>query len=213
MPQPPKRELPELNVKTRVKFTHTGNTERGVVVKADKDGITLKIPPSKAGEAEREELFPVIDLLADGKVHENALDRNAYRLTDIQKGDTVTLHLLRDEGDKVRYCVEIQLERRPKGKIPASQKPDPKRPYHEVADIINRILNDEAVDEDEVDRVCPIFYDSRSTTGLPKDEMRRGMPSEVKAKYDAQLEKRRKEKELKAVPVTDKSGPKKDDQK
>lgn len=189
-------------------FENWMSERSGVVTEVSKEGITLLMPPGGGGKEAKVENFPVISLLADGGVHEKAEDAFAYRLADVIKGDTVTIHVVQDDDTKERYCVEIQIQYRPKGAIPASTKPAARIPYHERANVLNDLFNDREVDDGLVDRVCPKFVDKSDLPGGPDKVYREGMPKSLKAKYEAQLAKRQKEQEAKA-----KLPEKKDDKK
>lgn len=133
-----------LKVKELTERMGGSNPLEGVVKTIDKDGLVLletvnkpevwltrKRPPMPdppvpaAGakpEVKEHKLVP-IDLLRDGGVLPKVFGMYAYRWQDVKAGDTVMLRVMEDEADKVVYCTEVCISRRPGEKLPLSQDP------------------------------------------------------------------------------------------
>jgi hypothetical protein len=69
------------------------------------------------------------DVLAKGKIEKDASDGYGYGRDDLKVGDIINARLKALNSEHV--ISDIQISRRPKGKVPPSQRPDPDRPYHE----------------------------------------------------------------------------------
>lgn len=123
--EPAKRE--EGRVKTTTVGVSPSHYQEGVVAKIDADGLTL-VELREFGEEPREHRFLPIDQLREGGMLETVTKRYAYRWEDVKVGDTVELRVAKDHIDKQMYCLEIKITRRPKGKLPESQKDDPDFP-------------------------------------------------------------------------------------
>lgn len=185
------------------KLTEPAGTQtyRGVIRSIGEDGLT--IAETNRGKTQLHRVAPIDVLREGGVLPEDIFGSRTYRWTDVKAGETVTLEVLKDDGDGVTYCTQICIHRRPGGKLPESQNPKKDKRYlHER--LYNDIENGEDVSEEDIRKVFP---DGIPTTG-------------DLAKYQDMLDSNReriteekKAKELKAKPVADKVDPKKDDKK
>jgi hypothetical protein len=81
--------------------------------------------------------YPLIQCLCEGKVDSHTSDQSAYLTQDLKPGSTV-LFTLHRENKSEYHIARIQLFSGPNEEpIPASQKPDAKRPYHVWQNAIN----------------------------------------------------------------------------
>ncbi|MEO2089139.1 MAG: hypothetical protein ABGY75_06535, partial [Gemmataceae bacterium] len=184
------------------------NVVSGVVEDIDADALTLL---GKHGDDKvRPFRYVPTDLLRDGKVVPGVFGCYAYRWQDVKKGDTVTLRVLKDDGDQQTYCLMICINRRPGGPLPESQNPKEDHRYA-GARIFNAIENGEDVSEQDIFEAFPPIAKKNSYEpgGLV------GGHYHWRQKLDANRKRiaEEKEKGLKAKSADGKSDPKKDDKK
>jgi hypothetical protein len=73
--------------------------------------------------------FPYVKCLTQGIPAPKAIDSEAYLPIDLQPGDQIVLYV--EQIGRKSIITRIQLKARQDGSaIPASQNPDPKKPYH-----------------------------------------------------------------------------------
>jgi hypothetical protein len=131
-----------------------GSTYEGTVIA--KDDTTLTLLYRREGTTHDEELvFHAVDVLRKGRMHKSARGYTAYRWEDVKEGDAVQLWAIFDTEDKVEYCTELCVRRRPGGKLPESQ--DPKEDCRFRQDtLMNDIDNGEDVSDAAVKRAFPL---------------------------------------------------------
>jgi hypothetical protein len=197
--QPKEDPGPLTQVKSRVQFSVYARSHWGEVVKIAEKEIHVRCA-NTMDETPKVRVFLPIDVLTNGGVSEDATDATAYRWQDIQKGDQVHVRIVHDDGENVDYCAGIQLERRPGGKIPKSQKPNKHGvPYHLAANVVNDIDNGLDVSDDDIIKAFPFERD-------PLGPYRAVKPHNLSDDYRIKLEaiREKKDKELKAKPVINK---------
>lgn len=190
-------------VKERRKFNGQGSkTYEGVVTAIDKDSLTLD---GKGGSKwlEGTYKFHALDLHKAGEVQEWAGDMHSYRWQDVKVGDTIHVHVVKEEESSVftPYAYEISIRRRPGDKLPESQKPKEDKLRWQKDSLLNDIDNGKDVDDEEIEKLFPPHRDS--ATG--KIDFPGGIPAASRDKLSAlreklEAEKAKKEKELKAPP-------------
>jgi hypothetical protein len=198
--EPGKRSIPAVGIKTstRFDFTHM-KSYRGVVEEVKGDRVTVMCHDGDLKLKSR--TFTATDLLAEGGFHEKALSAShTYLWADLKKGDSVSLETILDQEDKVTYCVEIKIERRPGGKLPQGQKPEEER-WFLPRSLQNDIDNGEDVSDEDIAKAFPL----RPSKELGVPDKPGGLDKEYQKKLDAI---RAKKKDLKAAPPE-----KKDDKK
>lgn len=190
----------EGRVKTTTERLSSGRTVKGVVGKIDTKGMTLVEVNQATVETKEHHLLP-IDHLLEGKVLSDVNPRFAYRWKDVKEGDTVELYVAEDHVDKRRYCLEIAIERRPKGKLPPSQLEgeDKYYPWHRI---FNDIENGEDVSDEEIKKAFPPRPERRDHEGrLLRSATPGGLGAEYQKKLDAiRAKKKEQEKDPKAAP-------------
>ncbi len=219
--QPQERYLPKTtedgswvhrNVKTRTQFyhSHISYSYTGEVLDIDNKGMTLRCVGGWRSEDRvkpKDRVLRPIDVLSKGEVIEYSGDADSYCWQDVKKGDTVSVDIVHDIDDKEEYCILIRIDARPKGKIPASQKPNKRGvPYHVSQNIKNDIQNGLDVDEDEIVKAFPF----KRHLILPNQAVKPdSLSDEYRQKLEANRERIAKEKELKAKSTDPKKADKK----
>ncbi len=197
---------PRLKVKETARKV-TSQSYKGVVEEVDADSLTLVV--TDRGKVSRHEFVP-IDLLRDGKTLPKVWGCYAYRWQDVQKGDTLDLMALKDDGDGKTYCLEICIQRRPGAELPKSQNPDKDYRYAGTR-IFNAIDNGEDVSEEDIRKAFP--PEARPSGGRFDPGGLIGSLYPYREKLEANRERIAKEKALKAKPADGKGEAKKDDKK
>lgn len=195
---PAKPSEGELRVKTAKVGMSGQRFVQGVVDQIDADGLTLVEIP-KSGEPKEHHFLPT-DLLRDGKVMWGATARFSYRWEDVKRADAIQVWVGEDHIDKQMYCVEIAIERRPKGRMPESQKADEDTQYLFMS-LYNDIDNGLDVSDDDIKTLFPPIPERKNRDGkIINAASPGGLNREWQAKLDAIREKKAKEQELKAKP-------------
>ena len=197
---PPKEVTVRTNVKAATKFATYDASYHGVVDKLTAQTLTVRVDGLPGRPPLTREVFP-IDRLADGKLADGAGGAFAYRWQDVQKGDRVVLHVVRDGGEGKLYCYELCIDRRPGGKLPESQ--DPKGDgRHFRESLLNDIDNGEDVSDADVAAAYPPLVVPKSVPGPGPAFVvtPRSLPEEYQRKLDAIRAKKAKEQEPKAAP-------------
>lgn len=192
--EPGKRSTPSVGIKTSTIFNPNAMMTYFGVVKEVKDGkVTLL---GHDGDLKLKSLtFTATDLLAEGGFHEKAISASCtYLWADMKKGDSVQFHTILDEEDKVTYCVEIKIERRPGGKLPQGQKPEEER-WFLPRSLQNDIDNGEDVSDEDIAKAYP----PRSSKEIGVPDKPGGLDPEYQKKLDA-IRAKKKEGALKATP-------------
>jgi len=96
----------------------------GHVVTVTKESITIRTSVRKEIVT-----YPFHDELAAGKVHEYAKGVTGYRTRDVHVGDEVWLGICSEDGKK--FCAEINIRKRPGGRVPEAFADGPKPTYAE----------------------------------------------------------------------------------
>jgi hypothetical protein len=166
------------------------------------------------GDQTTEIEFYAPDLLAAGKLAKNA-GPFAHRWQDVKAGDKIRLHSMFDTDEERAYCFAIQIYRRPGAKLPPFADPKVDADGFAAGSILNDIDNGEDVSDEAIAKAFPAMFDEKSDRTV-KQIRPGGLPEKSQKLLEANRkriaeEKAKKEKELKAAPVTDQSGPKKDD--
>jgi hypothetical protein len=180
-----------------------------VVEMIDADGMTV-VQKLKDNKTLTHKLVPV-DHLKGGKVLDNMTANDSYLWSDVKKGDTLSLQVLKDDADGLTYCLAISIRRRPGGKLPESQKPEKDERY--AADkVLNDITNGEDVSDEELLKTWPEWVHPETRAVTPGGLWKTGWMAPYHDKLEANRkriaeEKAKKEKELKAKP-TEKKGDK-----
>jgi hypothetical protein len=191
-------------VKKYTKFPGNKQVYEGVVGDVGKRTMTLR--GSLAGEEKATWwTFDAVDVLADGGLLDGA--DGPYLWSDMKKGDTVLLYVVRDDDEQKPYVVAFIIYRRPGGKLPPSQDPKWDRLFADSS-LLNDIDNGEDVSDDDIAKVFPPL-EIPGTPGQPPPPPRPGGLSEkYQKKLDAIRAKKAKEGEkkpdLKAPPPLDK---------
>jgi hypothetical protein len=194
---PPKEPDKQVaRVKTTTRGVGGGQPLGGIVGTIDADGMTL-VELRKFGEEPREHYLLPIDQLRAGEVV-SALSTWAYRWQDVKPGDTVELDVAKDHIDKQRYVVEIRILKRPKGRLPASQKED-KDLYLTQLRLYHDIENGEDIEDVEIAVGFPPTVERWDRSGRFVPPTPGGLPREWQDKLDA-IRAKKKEAELKAPP-------------
>ncbi len=169
----------------------------GIVGAIDADSMTLVVTSSR-GEV-KEYVFTPIDLLRKGKVLPKIYGGCAYRWQDVKAGDRVEVEVMQDPKEKVTYCVQIMIERRPKDKLPKSQRPDDDWSFA-ARSTRNDIDNGLDVTDEEIKKVWPAQKEVRNSQGnLVRPASAGGLDKEYQAKLDA-IRAKKKEGDPKAPP-------------
>jgi hypothetical protein len=166
-------------------------TYDGVVEKVEGRLVTW-ICSDGSAEKPKSRTHEAIDVLADGKMVENAEGAWAYLWADLQKGDTVQLELARDTEEDKLYVVAVKITGRKGGRVPPSQQPKEDEYRLERCNLLNDIENGIDVDDILIAKLFPMRYGSFAP--IPA-----GLPREWQDKLDA-IRAKKKEAELKAQP-------------
>jgi hypothetical protein len=195
----------------RVKTSRTGVSGelylKGVVGKIDSDGMTV-VEVVGPGEGREHKLVPT-DMLREGARSESANGRFSYLWADVKQGDEVEVVYNTDHIDKLTYCVEVCIQKRPKAKLPAWQEmknPDDKRLFAQLS-MFNDLSNGEDVSDDDIKTLFPPRPKRVDGGGVPLPAHPGGLPRDYQAKLDA-IRAKKKETEVKATPP-EKKGDKK----
>ena len=207
--QPPARPVQgNVNLKALTESI-PGKMCTGVVSDIDAEGVTVieKLDDNKT----KTHKFVPIDLMRQGDFFDTVPGHMSYLWTDMKKGDTVLLDVMKDDGDGLTYCLSISIQRRPGAKLPKSQKPDRDSRY-EIASIYNDLNNGEDVTDEQLEKLFEVNLRVYRGGKTPPKELVDHLES-YRAKLQANRkriaeEKEKKEKELKAKPAE-----KKDDKK
>ncbi len=188
-------EKPPLRVKTMTSGVSGSEDIKGVVGSIDADGLVLVV---MSGSLEvKEHTFKPTDVLRRGEMLDSVFPRFAYRWEHVKAGDTVILIVAEDHIDKQKYCMEIQIVRRPKGRLPASQLEEEDTAFP-ARRIVNDIDNGVDVSDEEILKVYPPkparVVDGRKLAATPG-----GLNEEWQAKLDAIRAK--KKDDVKAPPA------------
>jgi hypothetical protein len=196
--EPQKVKEREFRVKTTTEFVSGADRQEGVVAKIDEDEVVL-VEIGPAADVKEHKCKP-IDHLRAGKVLFDAAPRFAYRWGDMKVGDTVELEVAEDHLDKQLYCLAIRIHRRPKGKLPASQKQDADKAFPWLR-VYNDLENGEDVDDDEINKAFPKREEVRDkvTNRLLISASPGGLPKEWQVKLDA-IRAKKKDGGVKAAP-------------
>lgn len=213
-----------LKVKELTEQLSGSKSLEGVVDKIDKDGMTLletvkpwagtrvgrkppKLsdpPPVEAGakpEVKEHRIVP-IDLLRDGGVLPKVFGANAYRWQDVKVGDRVVIEVMEDKADKVVYCTEICISRRPGEKLPQSQNPTTDHRYP-GARIFNDIDNGQDVSDEDIAKAFKpgTYRDPKTAQQVPVPVSKDSPYFKYMEKLEAiRAKKKEQEKDLKATP-------------
>lgn len=204
-----KRPSQSKNVKALTRSV-ASNSYKGVVDSIDQDVLILT-EKLDGGRVQLHRLVP-IDLLRDGLAIDDSFGMYTYRWADVKVGDTVTLEVLKDDGDGLTYCLQICITRRPGENLPESQRPKDDSRY-KWDRIFNALENGEDVSDEELNKAWPAIHSKRTGEFYPA-----GMPTKTGfEKYHDLLAANRKriaeEKGLKAKSADGKGEVKKDDKK
>lgn len=198
-------------VKGRAIFGEGSRGHWGKVVKIDETEMHIRCVYS-GDDTPKVRVFRPIDVLANGKVLDG-MPGASYRWQDIQKGDTVTVDIVRDVDEKIDYVVSIRLDLRPGGKIPEPQNMKDGETHYLRANVRNDIENGLDVSEEEIQKAFPYkpnpFAPLPAGVTPPTDRL----PDDYCKKLSDIRAKKEKEHGLKAKPLADKTDPKKDDKK
>lgn len=150
------------------------NSCKGVVEEIDADVMT--VVEKKDNNVTVTRKFVPVDLLREGKVLRHMSGMYAYRWSDVKKGDTVELQVLKDDGDGLTYCLAVSIRRRPGAKLPEGQNPKEDQGY-DANRVYNAIENGEDVSEEELLKVWPVWVNKETgevihTGGLRGGEYR-----------------------------------------
>jgi hypothetical protein len=190
-----KRVDPDSRVKTATVGLSGTRTLQGVVGKIDADGMVV-VEMSNALEVKEHSLLPT-DLLRAGKIIPLIEPRLAYRWEDVKAGDTVILEVAQDQIDKQTYCMAIRIDRRSKGRLPASQKED-KDDTFPWRRIVNDIENGIDVTDEELKKVFPARPERIGDDGQLIPAWQGGLNKDWQKKLDAIRAK--KKDDVKAPP-------------
>jgi hypothetical protein len=186
-------------VREKREFVKVGAIYHGTVVDIDKNEISMSYIDRRSGK-QLEGTFPVIDLLTRGEYPSTATGAFAYRLQDVQQGDTVEIHVEKDLTEGKQYCYEICIYRRPGKPLPESQLANKDRRY-QSSKVLNEIENSNDVSDEEISVAFPMIRDKLTNAvvvvgGLPPAYLKK--LTTIREKIAA--EKAKKEAELKATP-------------
>lgn len=197
--EPPKDPAKrEVRVKTTTGGCGGGRHFEGIVAAINTDGLTL-VERREFGQEPREHSLLPIDHLRAGKVVSSAIPCYAYCWEDVKPGDTVELYVAQDHIDKQMYCVEIWIKKRPKGRLPTSQREDDD-PHLARLRLDHDIGNGEDVGDDEIAKAFPPLKEVRDRRGnLIQATSPGGLPKHLQANLDA-IRAKKKDKDLKATP-------------
>jgi hypothetical protein len=182
---------------TTVGLSPSWNRE-GIVGKIDADNLLL-VEFVNGLEVREHHVLPN-DVLQKGKVLRDTDPRFAYRWEDVNAGDKVELRVAEDHIDKQMYCLEISIIRRPKGRLPASQKETEDEAFPRLR-VCNDLENGVDVSDEEIMKVYPPRAERRDprTNALLVKAYPGGLSKENQAKLDA-IRAKKKDKDLKAGP-------------
>ena len=196
-PVDPSVKAENFRVKTTKELVY-GDYVTGVVGKIGKDEMAL-VEFVKNGETKEHRVLP-IDVLRNGEILVRTTPRRAYRWGDVKAGDTIEVRISQDRIDKEMYCQEISIIRRPRGKLPVSQKEEKDAEFARLT-ILNDIDNGEDVSDEAIAKAFPSRPESRDPKGqLIWKAIVGGLNAEYQKKLDAIRDKAKKEKDLKATP-------------
>jgi hypothetical protein len=193
----PKRYTPNVGTKSKILFNAVSiNSFDGVVEKIDGTSVTILGRWTDLEKA-KSHTFEAVDVLANGGLREGTYGDNAYLWSDIKKGDTVELGVVKDDGDGTWYCVDVGIRRRPGAKLPESQNPKSDERRFRRDTIYNDIDNGLDVDEDDI----AVAFPGKVNPWTGQVLKERGLPADYLKKLEANREKIAKEKkELEAKP-------------
>lgn len=189
-----KRDLPESRVKSSTRGMSGERHLKGVVDKINDDCLTLVEVDQKTGEVHEHQFTPN-DVLRNGDVMEGSTGRFTYRWQDVKRGDTVHLVVNQDRIDKVTYCIEICIWKRPKGKLPECQKPKEYENFPQFS-MLNDLDNGEDVSDEEIKKLFPPTPERKDDSGRV---IARAYPGGLPKEYQKKLDEIRAKKE-KATP-------------
>jgi hypothetical protein len=188
-----KYSLPVTDVKKGVQFGISVQTYYGTVEKID--GAVVTLCGTTGLEAKPTvRTFEAIDALAEGGLQKWASGCNTYLWSDLRTGDVVRLGIVLDEVEQKRYCVEVCINRRPGGKLPASQSPEEDGRYKQAL-LLNDIDNGEDVSDEDI----AVAFPRKVHSGTQEVIRQGGLDKEYQAKLDA-IRAKKKEQALKAQP-------------
>jgi hypothetical protein len=190
---PPAKEQQRVKETTQVL---SGDTIAGVVSKINKDEMTV-VEFLRDGTIKEHRLLP-IDILRDGDYIYPFSARYSYHWRDVKAGDTVDVMICHDRVDKEWYCMNISIERRPKAKLPKSQRADDDWRFAELT-LLNDIDNGEDVSDADIAKAFPSRAEKRDPSGRV---LRRAVAGGLTPDYQAKLDaiRAKKDKDLKATP-------------
>lgn len=196
--RPPEKEVP---VKARTSFSgFSPNSIMGVVEKIDEGSMTVRRTGSWTGDEASYQYF-ALDLHKEGKYLETASGPEAYFWSDLKKGDTIQVKIVKDAKADKEYAISFCIQRRAGAKLPLSQKPKEDGRFA-TASMTNDILNGEDVSEELIRKLFPPEFKFDARTGTRQLRNPGGLPAEYRRKLDDLRGKLQdeKEKDLKAIP-------------
>jgi hypothetical protein len=156
-PKPPPRPKQDTRI-TGVKegriFSTGVENFYGQVEKVSGRQVTLTCYCSR-DEKPKSRTFEAIDVLAEGGLIDAATGASAYLWSDMKRGDTVTLKIVRDEDEDKQYCVRIQISGRIGGKVPESQDPETDKVRLAECNLLNDINNGLDVSDEDIAELFP----------------------------------------------------------